>query len=57
MAKNNDIKISREKAEMLYSELTKLHAWVTGWQDAGKIGPPGSNAVWQLRQILKGNNT
>ena len=56
MAKNSDIRIPKEKAEMLYGELTKLQAWLTGWKDAGKLGPPGDNAVWQLRNILKGNN-
>ena len=56
MTKKTDIRISKEKAEMLYGELTKLQAWLTGWKDAGKLGPPGDNAVWQLRNILKGNN-
>lgn len=47
------IVIDKDKADMLYSELTKLQAWHTGWREAGKLSPPGSEAVWQLRNIIK----
>jgi hypothetical protein len=47
------IVIDKSKAESLYNQLTKLQAWHTGWHEAGKIPPPGAEAVWQLRQIIK----
>lgn len=47
------IDCDKEKAESLYDQLTKLQAYITGWRDAGKMTPPGSEAVWQLRNLLK----
>ena len=43
----------KDKADSLYKQLTKLQAYMTGWRDAGKMTPPGYEAVWQLRNILK----
>lgn len=47
------IDCDKERAEMLYKTLTKLHAWLSGWEAAGRPSPPGSEAVWQLRSLLK----
>ena len=47
------IDCDQERAEGLYQELTKLQAYMTGWRDAGKSTPPGSEAIWQLRNLLK----
>lgn len=47
------IDCDKERAEGLYQELTKLQAYMTGWRDAGKLTPPGSEAIWQLRGLLK----
>lgn len=47
------IDCDKEKAESLYDQLTKLQAYMTGWRDAGKMPPPGSEAIWQLRNLLK----
>lgn len=47
------IDCDKEKAESLYDQLTKLQAYMTGWTDAGKMSPPGSEAIWQLRNLLK----
>jgi hypothetical protein len=47
------IDCNKEKAESLYNQLTKLQAYTTGWSDAGKMPPPGSESIWQLRNLLK----
>lgn len=47
------IVLDKERVDMLYAELTKLQAWHSGWHEAGKLPIPGSQAVWQVRQILK----
>lgn len=48
------IDCDKEKADSLYDSLTKLQAYMTGWTNAGKMSPPGSEAVWQVRNLLKG---
>lgn len=47
------LECSKSQAESLYQQLTKLQAYMTGWRDAGKVTPPGYEAVWQLRNLLK----
>lgn len=47
------IKISDEKLEQYIYQLGKLRAWHTGWTDAGKTSPPGSEVLWQLDMMLR----
>lgn len=47
------IVIDKSRADMLYNELAKLRAWHSGWNEAGKLPIPGSQAIWQIQQILK----
>jgi hypothetical protein len=47
------IKITEEKLEQYKSQLGKLRSWHTGWTDAGKMAPPGSEVLWQLDMLLK----
>lgn len=56
MAKNEDmvtIKISKEKLDQYQQQIGKVRSWLTGWTDAGKMGPPGSEVLWQLDMMLK----
>lgn len=50
------IKITDEKLKQYQSQLGKLRAWLTGWTDAGRLGPPGSEVLWQLDMLLKEKN-
>ena len=47
------IDCNKEKAELLYDQLTKLQAYMTGWTDAGKMAPPGSEVLWQIDMMLR----
>jgi hypothetical protein len=47
------IKCDRAKANSLDAQLAKLRAFVTGWTEAGKLPPPGSEAIWQVQQLLR----
>ncbi|CAB4143726.1 hypothetical protein UFOVP447_219 [uncultured Caudovirales phage] len=47
------IKITPEKLEQYDRQLGKLRSWLTGWSDAGKMGPPGSEVLWQLQSMLR----
>jgi len=48
-----NIKITDEKLEQYKRQLGKLRAWHTGWTDAGKMAPPGSEVLWQLDRMLR----
>ena len=47
------IKITDEKLEQFQKQIGKLRSWHTGWTDAGKMSPPGSEVLWQLDQMLR----
>lgn len=56
MAKNSDtivIKMTPEKYEQYQRQIGKLRSWLTGWTDAGKMGPPGSEVLWQIDMMLR----
>ena len=56
MAKNTEmvtIEISQERLDQYQRQLGKVRSWLTGWTDAGKMGPPGSEVLWQLDMMLK----
>ena len=36
-----------------YTELGKLRAWLTGWKEAGRTPPPGSEVIWQIQSFIK----
>ena len=42
----------RERAQMLKEEITKVRCWLTGFQAAGKSGPPGEDSLRQMTVIL-----
>ena len=48
-----NIKITDEKLEQYKRQLGKLRSWHTGWTDAGKMAPPGSEVLWQLDMMLR----
>ena len=48
----SNIKITDEKLKQYRYQLGKLRAWHTGWTDAGKMAPPGSEVLWQLDMML-----
>lgn len=48
-----NIKITEEKLEQYQRQVGKLRSWLTGWTDAGKMAPPGSEVLWQLDMMLK----
>lgn len=47
------IKITDEKLEQYQKQIGKLRSWLTGWTDAGKSAPPGSEVLWQIDMMLK----
>ena len=47
------IKITEERSEQYQRQIGKLRAWLTGWTDAGKHAPPGSEVLWQLDKMLR----
>lgn len=49
----SSIKITEEKLEQYQRQVGKLRAWLTGWTDAGKQAPPGSEVLWQLDMMLR----
>lgn len=53
MTKKVKIVLDKERADMLADELSKLQAWHSGWHEAGKMPIPGSQAVWQVKQLLR----
>jgi len=42
-----------EHALMLKNEIGKVRAWLTGFQAAGKAGPPGEDALRQVQILLQ----
>lgn len=53
MAKNLTLKdCDAERADMLYREIQKVRFWITGFEAAGKAGPP-DEALRQMQIILK----
>lgn len=55
MAKNEKviIELTAERHDQYLSQIGKLRSWLTGWADAGKMHPPGSEVLWQLDQMLR----
>jgi hypothetical protein len=47
------ISITPERLEQYQKQIGKLRSWLTGWTDAGKIAPPGSEVLWQLDMMLR----
>lgn len=47
------VECDADRAEMLCGEIGKVRAWLTGFQAAGKAGPPGEDALRQMQIILK----
>ncbi len=47
------IKITDEKLDQYQKQLGKVRSWLTGWTDAGKMAPPGSQVLWQLDMMLR----
>ena len=47
------IKITEERLEQYKKQVGKLRAWLTGWTDAGKSAPPGSEVLWQIDMMLR----
>jgi hypothetical protein len=47
------IKITDEKLDQYQKQLGKVRSWLTGWTDAGKMAPPGSEVLWQLDMMLR----
>lgn len=43
----------RWKAEMLRQEIGKVRCWLTGFQAAGKAGPPGEDSLRQVQLLLR----
>lgn len=48
-----NIKITDEKLDQYQKQVGKLRSWLTGWTDAGKMAPPGSEVLWQLDMMLR----
>jgi hypothetical protein len=47
------IKITETRLEQYQHQIGKLRSWLTGWTDAGKTPPPGSEVLWQIDMMLK----
>jgi hypothetical protein len=47
------IMITDEKIDQYTRQLGKLRAWMSGWTDAGKMAPPGSEVLWQIDMMLQ----
>lgn len=47
------INITDERLEQYQYQIGKLRAWLTGWTDAGKMAPPGSEVLWQIDRMLR----
>lgn len=42
-----------KRAQDLVNEIGKVRAWLTGFQAAGKAGPPGEDSLRQVQVMLK----
>lgn len=55
MTKKTEITLacSAERATDLCSEIGKVRCWITGFEAAGKAGPPGEESLRQIQVLLK----
>lgn len=47
------IKITETRLEQYQKQISMMRSWLTGWIDAGKTPPPGSEVLWQIDMMLR----
>lgn len=47
------VHVSRATVTLLSVEIGKVRCWLTGFQAAGKDGPPGEDSLRQVQILLK----